>query len=182
MNEPRPLQQARHNRRLASRLAVVVLAMFGFGYALVPLYDVFCEITGLNGKTGVANATTLDGTVDESRQVKVVFLGNVNSALPWKFEPLQGTMKVHPGGIYEARYRAVNRADSPIVATAIPSVTPVTASKYFDKTDCFCFDAQRFEAGEERELVVRFVLRRGLPRELNDVTLSYTFFKAIEQS
>jgi len=155
--------------------------MFGFGYALVPLYDVFCEITGLNGKTGVANAATLDGTVDRSRQIKVVFLGNVNSALPWQFEPMQGSMTVHPGGIYEVHYRAVNRADQSIVATAVPSVTPVTASKYFDKTDCFCFDAQRFDAGEERELVVRFVLRRELPRQFNEVTLSYTFFKVSEQ-
>ena len=170
------------NRRMAFKLGVIVLGMFGFGYALVPLYDVFCEITGLNGKTGVANATTLDGTVDDSREVKVVFLGNVNSALPWEFEPVKGSMRVHPGGIYEARYRATNKSDRPMQATAVPSVTPVTASKYFDKTDCFCFDVQRFEAGEERELVVRFVLRRGLPKEFNDVTLSYTFFKATEQS
>ena len=172
----------RDNKRMALRLGVVVLAMFGFGYALVPLYDVFCEITGLNGKTGVANATTLDGTVDESREVKVVFLGHVNSALPWEFEPVEASMKVHPGGIYEARYRATNKSGQAMEATAVPSVTPVTASKYFDKTDCFCFDVQRFEAGEERELVVRFVLRRGLPKEFNDVTLSYTFFKATEQS
>ena len=170
------------NRGTAFRLSMVVLAMFGFGYALVPLYDVFCEITGINGKTGVANATTLDGIVDEDREVKVVFLGNVNSALPWEFKPLQGTMKVHPGAIYEARYVAKNKSTEAMVATAVPSVTPTTASRFFDKTDCFCFDQQRFEPGEERELVVRFILRRGLPRDLSDVTLSYTFFKAPGQS
>ena len=174
--------KAATNRKMALKLSAVVLGMFGFGYALVPLYDVFCEITGLNGKTGVANATTLDGSVDESREVKVTFLGHVNSALDWEFEPVAPAMEVHPGGIYEARYRAKNRSSKPVVATAVPSVTPVTASRYFDKTDCFCFDQQRFEAGEERELVVRFILRRALPPEYNDVTLSYTFFKSPEQS
>ena len=176
------IEKANTNRQTAMRLGVVVIAMFGFGYALVPLYDIFCDITGLNGKTGVANAATLDGEVDTSRSVRVVFLGNVNSALAWDFEPVQGSLEVHPGGLYEMRYRARNRANERVTASAVPSVTPATASKYFDKTDCFCFEQQSFEPGEERELVVRFLLRKGLPAQLNDVTLSYTFFKSQEQS
>ena len=173
--------QADANRRVALRLGIVVVAMFGFGFALVPLYDVFCEITGLNGKTGVANAATLDNVVDEDRDVRVVFLGNVNSALNWEFEPLQASMLVHPGGIYEVRYRARNRSNRAVVASAVPSVTPTLASKYFDKTDCFCFQQQNFAPGEERELVVRFLLRRELPEQFRDVTLSYTFYKTSEQ-
>ena len=171
-------QKGKANRRLAMRLAVVVLAMFGFGFALVPLYDVFCQITGLNGKTGVANAQALDGIVDESRSIRVSFLGTVNSTLPWEFEPLVDSMEVNPGGIYEVRFTARNKAAAAITGQAVPSVSPTAASRYFDKTECFCFVEQRFEPGEQRELVVRFLLRRELPADINNVTLSYTFFRS----
>ena len=99
---------ARANRRTAGRLAVVVLAMFGFGYALVPLYDVLCEITGLGGRTGVVAANALDGEVDTSRTIKVQFLGTVSSRLPWEFRPTVASMEVHPGRVYETTYFAKN--------------------------------------------------------------------------
>ncbi len=166
------------NRRSAGRLGLVVLAMFGFGFALVPLYDVFCEITGLNGKTGVVEASALDGNVDESRLITVEFTASVNSALPWEFGPISYKMKVHPGKVYEASYVAKNLGSQARVGQAVPSVAPASASKYFDKTECFCFTRQRFEAGESRELPLRFVLDKALPAEIKTVTLSYTFFES----
>jgi cytochrome c oxidase assembly protein subunit 11 len=167
----------RANIRSAGRLGLVVLAMFGFGFALVPLYNVFCEITGLNGKTGVVEAGALDGVVDYSRTVTVEFTGSVSSRLPWEFAPVDYKMKVHPGKIYEASFIARNLASVAKVGQAVPSVAPAVASKYFDKTECFCFTAQRFEAGETRELPLRFVVGAGLPPEIKTVTLSYTFFE-----
>ena len=165
------------NMRSAGRLGLVVLAMFGFGFALVPLYNVFCELTGLNGKTGVVEARALDGAVDYSRQVTVEFTGSVNSRLPWEFAPVNYRMKVHPGKVYQASFVARNLGSISNVGQAVPSVAPATASRYFDKTECFCFSAQRFEPGEARELPLRFVVDSGLPQEIKTVTLSYTFFE-----
>ena len=165
------------NRRTAKRLGVVVLAMFGFGFALVPLYNVFCEITGLNGKTGVVEAKSLDGSYDESRLVTVEFVGSVNSALPWEFAPVRYKMQVHPGKVYEAAFVARNMAAETKIGQAVPSVAPTTASRFFNKTECFCFTAQKFNPGEERQLPLRFVIDRGLPAEIRTVTLSYTFFE-----
>lgn len=165
------------NRRTAARLGVVVLAMFGFGFALVPLYDVFCEITGLNGKTGVVEARSLEGDYDASRLVTVEFVGSVNSALPWEFAPVRYKMQVHPGKVYDAAFVARNLAAETKTGQAVPSVAPATASRYFNKTECFCFTAQVFSAGEERQLPLQFVIDRGLPADIRTVTLSYTFFE-----
>lgn len=177
MREP---EKNRANRRAAGKLGLVVLAMFGFGFALVPLYDVFCELTGLTGKTGVVEASALDGAVDESRLVTVEFTGSVNSRLPWQFAPVRQKMKVHPGRVYEAAFVAKNLGSVAKVGQAVPSVAPATASRYFDKTECFCFTAQRFESGEERELPLRFVVDTRLPAEIKTLTLSYTFFEREE--
>lgn len=168
----------RSNLSSAARLGVVVIAMFGFGFALVPLYNVFCELTGLNGKTGRVEAGALDGRVDESRLVTVEFTGSVNSRLPWEFAPKTYRMKVHPGKVYEATFIARNLAPDGRVGQAIPSVAPATASRYFDKTECFCFSPQKFEAGETRELPLRFVVDTRLPSEIKTLTLSYTFFES----
>jgi cytochrome c oxidase assembly protein subunit 11 len=174
-----PVQSRRRgNRRLATRLAVVVVAMFGFGYLLVPLYDVLCEITGLGGRTGVVQEQVLDGQVDEDRLITVEFLGDVNSRLPWEFHPAVKKMQVHPGQVYEISYFARNLTDSATVGQARPSVTPAVASIYFAKTECFCFTEQHFDAGEGRMMPVRFVVARELPADIRTVTLSYTFFNA----
>ena len=172
---------SRANRRVAGRLTLVVLAMFGFGFALVPLYNVFCEITGLNGKTGVVEASAIEGAVDESRLITVQFTGSVNSALPWEFAPVKYTMQVHPGKVYAATFIARNVANAAKVGHAVPSVSPSEASRFFAKTECFCFTPQRFEAGETRELPVRFVVDTSLPREIKTLTLSYTFFESDSQ-
>lgn len=151
--------------------------MFGFGFALVPLYNVFCQLTGLNGKTGVVQASALHGVVDESRLVTVEFTGSVNSRLPWEFGPVEFKMQVHPGKVYEALYVARNLAAEAKVGQAVPSLAPAEASRYFDKTECFCFTPQRFEAGETRELPLRFVVNPALPAAITTVTLTYTFFE-----
>ncbi len=172
------VDRLRANRRTARRLAIVVLAMFGFGYALVPLYDVLCEITGLGGRTGVVAAGSLDGGVDTGRTVKVQFLGTVNSRLPWEFRPNVASMEVHPGQIYETTYFARNLSEAATVGQARPSVAPSVASLHFNKTECFCFVEQEFAPGEARDMPVRFVLSRDLPADIATVTLSYTFFNS----
>ena len=169
---------ARANRKAAGRLALVVLAMFGFGYALVPLYDVLCEITGLGGRTGVVEASALDGAVDTSRTIKVQFLGTVSSRLPWEFRPTVASMEVHPGQVYETTYFAKNLSPATTIGQARPSVAPSIASLHFNKTECFCFVEQEFAPGEARDMPVRFVLSRDLPAEISTVTLSYTFFNS----
>ena len=169
---------AKANRKTAARLAVVVLAMFGFGYALVPLYDVLCEITGLGGRTGVVQAGALGNTVDTNRTIKVQFLGTVSSRLPWEFRPNVASMEVHPGQVYETTYFAKNLSAVPTIGRARPSVAPSIASLHFNKTECFCFTRQEFAPGEARDLPVRFVLSRDLPAEIATVTLSYTFFNS----
>jgi cytochrome c oxidase assembly protein subunit 11 len=165
--------------RTAKKLALFAIAMFGFGYAMVPLYSVFCDITGINGKTGeISQAEAKKGVVDEERLVTVEFDTNVNPALPWKFEAKEYKMTVHPGQIAEAIFIAENQSDKSVVGQAVPSVAPSTASLYFNKTECFCFTKQALEPGERKEMVVRFVVDAGLPGKYSTMTLSYTFFKA----
>ncbi len=168
------------NGRLIRRLLLMVVAMFGFGYALVPLYNVFCEITGLNGKTGVVQAEDVRA-VDETRTVTVEFLATTQSSLNWEIRPLVRTMEVHPGGIYEVNYLARNLDADRSVGQAVPSVAPSKASLYFNKTECFCFSRQLFEGGESRQMPVRFVVGADLPAEISTLTLSYTFFRVSDE-
>jgi cytochrome c oxidase assembly protein subunit 11 len=167
------------NRRTVKRLGIVAVLMFGFGFALVPLYDVFCDITGLNGKTGrVELEQALTAEVDEDRLVTVEFLGRANSDLPWEFRPMVRRIKVHPGEVTEVHYFAQNTADHVIVGQAVPSVAPGQAGKYFNKTECFCFTRQTLAAGEGKEMPIRFVVDPALPENVRTVSLSYTFFQA----
>ena len=173
--------RSRRNRSTAVRLGILTLAMFGFGFALVPLYDVFCEITGLNGKTGRVEASALEGHADLNREVTVEFVTSVNGGLDWDFQPEVTRMKVHPGQIYEAVFTARNRTAGAMAGQAVPSVAPNTAALYFNKTECFCFTRQEFGAGESKRMPVRFVIDRDLPDQIRTITLSYTFFDAGDQ-
>ncbi len=169
------------NRSTVVTLVMVSIAMFGFGYALVPLYDVFCDLTGLNGKTGeitVSEASTL--TVDTSRLITVEFDTNVSSKLPWEFSAEKRTMKVHPGKVNEAIFYATNLANHQTTGQAVPSVAPAKASLYFNKTECFCFSQQILSSGESKQMPVRFVIDPALPESIELLTLSYTFFAAPE--
>ena len=164
------------NQKIIRRLLLVVTGMFGFGFAMVPLYSVFCDITGINGKTGgrVAVAAV---EPDMSRTVRVEFITSVNESMPWEFRPDVSSMDVHPGKMYRATFFAKNRTDKTMVGQAIPSITPGLAAQHFKKTECFCFTQQKFNAGEEREMPVMFMVDRELPEEIGELTLSYTFFE-----
>ena len=168
---------AKTNRLSALKLGVVFVAMFGFSFALVPLYDMLCEVTGFGGRTGVVEASSLDGQGDTSRTDKVQFLANTNSKLPWQFKPTVTSMEVHPGEVYETTYVAVNASSTAVTGQAVPNVSPPLASKYFNKTECFCFDNQELKASEKKTMPVRFIVDRSIPKSVTSVTLSYTFFR-----
>lgn len=169
---------AEKNSRLVRKLALMGVAMFGFGFLLVPLYDVFCDITGLNGKTGRIEAAELEGGIDRDRKVTVEFIANVRDGLPWEFRPVVASMEVHPGALTEANFIAVNKEVHSVTGHAVPSVAPGRASRYFNKTECFCFTKQVLQAGQSMEMPVKFVVATDLPRDVKRVTLSYTFFAA----
>ena len=169
------------NRRLLRRLSLVVVAMFGFGFAMVPLYDVFCDITGLNGKTRNEAVADVEGGVDLTRSVTVEFVAGVNESAPWVFKPKVAKMQVHPGEFYRTSFFAKNLTQDALVGQAIPSVAPGLAAQHFQKIECFCFNRQAFKPGEGRDMPLAFRLDPALSPEISTVTLSYTFFKVEDQ-
>lgn len=164
------------NGRVIARLMFIVVGMFGFGFAMVPLYDVFCEVTGLNGKTSGEAIVADNLQVDTSRAIEVEFVANLNAGMPWEFKPLQHSVTVHPGEPTRIEYVAVNRTNRVITGQAVPSVAPGQAAEYFQKTECFCFTEQKLEPGEEKRMPVIFVVDPALPEEVSQLALSYTFF------
>jgi cytochrome c oxidase assembly protein subunit 11 len=175
----RDLNQARAQSgpKMTKIMVGVALGAFAFTFALVPMYRIACEkVFGIRLERGVADAD-LGGHAVADRMVTVQFDGSVNSKLPWDFKPHQLSMKVRPGEQYETTYYARNTTDRAIVGSASPSVAPARASGYFNKTECFCFTAQTLQAGEAREMPVRFIIDPNLPADVETVTLSYTFFK-----
>lgn len=166
----------RANRHTAVKLGAVAFAMFLFGYALVPLYDVICQVTGLNGKTGRVDAAS--ASVDRSRRVTVEFVGQAQAGLPWEFRPMVRSVSVHPGETATVHYYARNRADETITGQAVPSVAPGMAAAQFKKIECFCFTQQEMKAGEAREMAVQFTVDPKLAPEIQTITLSYSFFNA----
>jgi cytochrome c oxidase assembly protein subunit 11 len=164
------------NGRLAGKLALIAVGMFGFGFAMWPLYDVFCDITGLNGR-GVKIAESATSTAQSDRQVRLRFDATVNSNLPWDFEAVDKSMTVTLGEMSEALYRATNPTGEALAGHAIFNVTPPEASLYFVKTECFCFTQQVLEAGESRDMPVYYFIQPDLPEHIREMTLSYTFFQ-----
>jgi cytochrome c oxidase assembly protein subunit 11 len=167
------------NARTGLILGGIVVGMFGFGFAMVPLYGLICDVTGINRvgdqRSRVAVEEALTGRVDEDRWITVTFDATVESGLDWEFRPRVQQMKVHPGKVYEVAYFARNNTDKAIVGQAIPGVTPWQATEHFNKTECFCFAQQKLAAGEGKEMPLRFVLSPDLPERFNTITLSYTF-------
>ena len=166
------------SRALAGRLFLMAVAMFGFGFLLVPLYDAFCEITGLGGKTNRVAAEISVQEADTDRELTLEFVTTVNAYAPFEFDAQVSKMTVHPGGLYEATFVATNLSDQQKIAQAVPSVAPQQAAKHFRKLECFCFSAQEFAPGERKEMPVRFIIDSALPDFVDTVTLSYTFFDA----
>jgi cytochrome c oxidase assembly protein subunit 11 len=167
------------HRELGFKLAGLTLGMFFFGFALVPLYDVFCEVTGLGGKTS-AVPTAAAENVDESRSVRLEFVASVDSHSPFEFEPAVSSMQVHPGQFYDATYHARNLTQSAITSQAVPSVAPGIAARHLRKVECFCFTTQAFAPGETKDMGVRFLIDPELPDYIDTLTLSYTLFRLPE--
>jgi cytochrome c oxidase assembly protein subunit 11 len=164
----------------AWKLAAAVVVMFGFGYLLVPLYTVFCDITGLRYTEDSPESVAADIVEDTSRTIKVEFDSSLNQGMAWDFEPDVHSIEIHPGRLYNTQYFAKNRTGHTMVGRAVPSITPLAATKYFVKTECFCFSYQTLEPGESREMPLIFMVKPNLPKDVKTVTLSYTFFDATE--
>lgn len=170
-------QRQRSMRSLLTKLFVFPVMMFGFGYLMVPLYDVFCDVTGLNGKTGaISTANASQMVVNTEREIKIQFTSNINENGSWEFHPAQSIMTVHPGKPYTTTFYARNKLNEAVVSQSIPSVTPNKAAAHFDKMECFCFTEQKFAALEEREMPVTFVVGTAVPEEVDTITLAYTLF------
>ena len=168
------LAQRLENRALLLKLGVVVIGMFGFGYALVPFYEKICEVTGLRN---IAQADEVRNTqVDSGRTVRIEFDANVRT-LPWTFRPLEVVVGVHPGEVRQVLYEVVNTSDRAVTGQAIPSYGPPQAAQYFRKLECFCFAKQTLQPGERRQMPVAFVIDSSLPADVATITLSYTFFE-----
>ncbi|WP_051362351.1 cytochrome c oxidase assembly protein [Solimonas soli] len=166
----------RRNRNHWVRLLFVTAGMFGFGFATVPLYNKLCYAIGLNGRVANEASAVKPVAVDTSRTVTVEFLTTVNGGRPWKFAADQAQVVVHPGAMTTVSFDFANTQDHAIVAQAVPNIAPPDAAQYLRKTECFCFSRQSFAAGEEKHMPVVFTLDPALPRDIDRITLAYTFF------
>jgi cytochrome c oxidase assembly protein subunit 11 len=179
-NDNLPKQQSLNqaNKKLAIKLLYVVLGALLFAFALVPLYDVLCAVTGLNGKTDNSAATLSKAKVDSTRQVTIQFVSSVMPGLGWNFYPKVNSVTVHPGQIQTVLFVAKNTTNESVSGQAIPSVTPGKASTHLKKIECFCFVKQTLKAGESKEMPLRFFVSPELPEDVKELTLSYSFFLA----
>lgn len=172
----------KNHKYLVAKLLAAGIGMFVFAIFLMPpLYDVFCEVTGLNGKTD-GLYTGARSAVDSERTIKVQFIAKNNESMPWQFEPMQTEVRVHPGEETQISYFAKNVTGKYMVAQAIPSLVPFEATNYFHKTECFCFSNQPLDSGNQAELVLRFIVDSDLPKHINTLTLAYTLFDITQYS
>ena len=172
-------EQKSANKKMAWQLMLVVVFFSGFGFALVPLYDVICRITGLNGRTNtIALEQSKNTQIDTTRWVNVEFLSHTMPGVGLDLKAEQFTMRVRPGEVIHTSYTVKNKMNKVFVGQAVPSLTPAVAAPYFQKIECFCFSQQTFQPGEERTMPVVFVVNPEMSRDLGTVTLSYTFFEA----
>lgn len=178
---PRGQRLRRDNRRLLGKLGVIAVLMFGFGYALVPLYQSICEALGINvlsrNERVVSGAAgrDLNTQVDRSRTITVEF--DANARGPWEFKPARRSLQVHPGELATVMYEFRNVQDRTMAAQAIPSYAPKQAMAHFNKLECFCFNEYTLAPGQRKQWPVVFVIDPKLPREVSTITLSYTFFE-----
>ncbi|MGB6976433.1 MAG: cytochrome c oxidase assembly protein [Gammaproteobacteria bacterium] len=168
--------ESRKSYRLPIILFLVVLGMFGFGYAMVPLYNVMCKTLGINGKTG--NAAALSSTIDNKRMITVQFLATNNANLPWKFYPITSEIHIHPGQNAQVAFFAENDSGRTMTVQAIPSVTPGVAAKYLKKTECFCFNQQTLNDKQALKMPLIFHIEVDVPSDVHTITLAYTLFDA----
>jgi cytochrome c oxidase assembly protein subunit 11 len=166
------------NQRMLKKLLVVALGMFGFGFALVPFYEKMCEVAGLRKvwQPGQVEAGAANSQVDLTRKVTIEFDSNVRM-LPWTFRPMASSVEIHPGELTQMVYEVTNTLAEPVTGQAVPSYGPMLAAQYFNKLECFCFTQQTLAAGEVRQMPVLFMIDPALPKDVNTITLSYTFFR-----
>ncbi len=166
----------RANRQLLTRLLLFTLGAFGFGYALVPLYDVLCDVTGFGNEKRLAQRSVIAVKPDQNRVITLEFLAELPSNGNWEFRPVLASIKIHPGQLYTADFIAKNLTGRDTVAQAVPAMSPTKVAPFFHKTECFCFSPQPFKKGEERALPVRFVVDPAIPADIDRITLAYTFY------
>jgi cytochrome c oxidase assembly protein subunit 11 len=170
------------NRTLTWQLWIFTAGCFAFGFALVPLYAVLCEVTGYGDRSKLVEASSVVEAPVENRLVTVEFTSDAPAFGDWEFRPEASELEVQPGRLYEAKFYARNLRAQPVMAQAIPSIAPLQATKYFHKTECFCFTPQPFEAQQARELIVRFIVDPKLPVNVDRLTLAYAMYDSKERS
>ena len=176
------MRNTQENSKMVGKLAVIVLGMFAFGYALVPIYRAICEMTGINVLSlsvkqipGASSSQAANTQVDKTRSITVEF--DANSRGPWHFKPAMRSVQVHPGELTTVMYEFQNVQNRAMSAQAIPSYAPRQSASHFNKLECFCFNQYTLEPGEKREWPVAFVIDTKLPKDVTTITLSYTFFE-----
>jgi cytochrome c oxidase assembly protein subunit 11 len=173
-------ERKRANRRLTRSLLIMTAGSFAFGWALVPLYDVFCKVAGIGNAQAKTGAAEVREAVDSNREVTVEFIADPATVGSFEFRPEAASMRVHPGKLYDTQFYAKNLTGGGSVAQAVPSISPSVAAQYFHKTQCFCFSPQHFGAGEGRDMPVRFIVDPSLPDNVDRITLAYTFYDRTE--
>ena len=164
------------NRKLMLKLLGFAFGSFAFGFALVPFYDVLCDLTGFGNQKALAEARVAVEQPDDSRTITIDFIADLPSVGNWEFRPTVASMQVHPGRLYKTEFFAHNLTGHETTAQAVPNIAPGKAAGFFRKTECFCFTPQHFAVNEQRPMVVRFVVDPAIPRSVDRITLSYTFY------
>ncbi|MFI3275523.1 cytochrome c oxidase assembly protein [Vibrio sp.] len=175
--QPKQSTKKRSTKKLTGYLVLSVVAMFGFGFALVPLYDVMCEALGINGKTNTVSAVQPQGMQpDYSRTIRVEFMSHIKPDMPWTFSPEVRVLEVHPGEVVQTNYIANNLSASSLIGQAVPSVSPGMGATYFNKMECFCFNQQPLDGFKSAEMGLIFYIEPDIPESIHTLTLSYTLF------
>jgi len=177
-----PGERRRANRRLTRGLLIMTAGSFAFGWALVPLYDVFCKVAGIGNAEAKSGAARVEESIDPNREITIEFVADPASVGSFEFRPQVAAMRVHPGKLYDTRFFARNLARGASVAQAVPSISPTVAARFFHKTQCFCFSPQRFAVGEGRDMPVRFIVDPQLPGNVDKITLAYTFYDTTQSA
>jgi cytochrome c oxidase assembly protein subunit 11 len=169
-------KQRADNRRLTRQLWLMALGAFAFGFALVPLYDVLCDVTGYGNRDSLRQAADVSESRDTNRRVTVEMISAAPTFGSWEFRPIAATVVVEPGKLYEAKFFARNLQQQAVTGQAIPTIAPSLATRYFHKTECFCFTPQHFDGLEGREMSVRFIVDPDLPSSVDRLTLAYSMY------
>ncbi|MGQ9424842.1 cytochrome c oxidase assembly protein [Gilvimarinus sp. F26214L] len=168
-------------RKMAAKLVVLAIAMFAFAiYVLPPIYDVFCDVLGIDGQGDMIAADNSGVQVDESRTVRVTFMATNNEEMPWEFRPNTAVVELHPGEVATVSYHAKNTTSDYMVSRAVPNFIPTSAATHFKKVECFCFENQPLAPGESADMALQFYLDPALPKHITNVTASYTIFDITE--